>query len=38
MRHVVFYDERTALLFSGDFPCPAASLEDTGADKKSALV
>src|SRR5207302_5402829 len=35
--HVVFYDERTALLFSGDFLMPGRlTLEDTGADKKSA--
>jgi glyoxylase-like metal-dependent hydrolase (beta-lactamase superfamily II) len=35
--HVVFYDERTAHLFSGDFLMPARlTLEETGADKKSA--
>jgi len=35
--HVVFYDERTALLFSGDLLMPGRlTLEDTGADKKSA--
>jgi len=35
--HVVFYDERTALLFSGDFLMPGRlTLEDTDADKKSA--
>jgi glyoxylase-like metal-dependent hydrolase (beta-lactamase superfamily II) len=35
--HVVFYDERTALLFSGDFLMPGRlTLEDTGADKRSA--
>ena len=35
--HVVFYDERTALLFSGDFLMPGRlTLEDTSADKKSA--
>jgi hydroxyacylglutathione hydrolase len=35
--HVVFYDERTALLLSGDFLMPGRlTLEDTGADKKSA--
>jgi hydroxyacylglutathione hydrolase len=35
--HVVFYDERAALLFSGDFLMPGRlTLEDTDADKKSA--
>jgi hydroxyacylglutathione hydrolase len=35
--HVVFYDERTALLFSGDFLMPGRlTLEDIGADKRSA--
>jgi len=35
--HVVFYDERTALLFSGDFLMPGRlTLEDTDADKESA--
>src|SRR5947207_5304479 len=35
--HVVVYDERTALLFSGDFLMPGRlTLEDPGADKKSA--
>ena len=35
--HVVFYDERTALLFSGDLLMPGRlTLEDIGADKKSA--
>ena len=35
--HVVFYDERTALLFSGDFLMPGRlTLEDTGADTRSA--
>lgn len=35
--HAVFYDERTALLFSGDFLIPGRlTLEDTAADKKSA--
>ena len=37
--HVVFYDERTALLFSGDFLMPGRlTLEDTDADKKAPLV
>ncbi len=35
--HVAFYDERTALLFSGDFLMPGRlTLEDTVADQKSA--
>jgi glyoxylase-like metal-dependent hydrolase (beta-lactamase superfamily II) len=35
--HIAFYDERTALLFSGDFLMPGRlTLEDTGADKRSA--
>ena len=35
--HVVFYDERTALFFSGDFLMPGRlTLEDTAADQKSA--
>ena len=35
--HIVFYDERTALLFSGDFLMPGRlTIEDTGADKRSA--
>jgi glyoxylase-like metal-dependent hydrolase (beta-lactamase superfamily II) len=35
--HIAFYDERTALLFSGDFLMPGRlTLEDTQADKKSA--
>ena len=35
--HVVLYDERTALLFSGDLLMPGRlTLEDIGADKKSA--
>src|SRR5436190_3304894 len=35
--HIVFYDERTALLFSGDFLLPGRlTLADTGADKRSA--
>ncbi len=35
--HIAFYDERTALLFSGDFLMPGRlTLEDTAADQKSA--
>jgi len=35
--HIVFYDERTALLFSGDFLMPGRlTLEDTAVDQKSA--
>ena len=35
--HVAFYDERTALLFSGDFLMPGRlTLEDTAADQRSA--
>jgi hydroxyacylglutathione hydrolase len=35
--HIAFYDERTALLFSGDFLMPGRlTLEDTVADQKSA--
>jgi hydroxyacylglutathione hydrolase len=35
--HIAFYDERTALLFSGDFLIPGRlTLEDTGADQRSA--
>ena len=35
--HLVFYDERTALLFTGDFLLPGRLLvEDTEADKASA--
>ena len=35
--HIAFYDERTALLFSGDFLIPGRlTLEDTAADEKSA--
>ena len=35
--HIAFYDERTALLFSGDFLMPGRlTLEDAGADKRSA--
>jgi hydroxyacylglutathione hydrolase len=35
--HIAFYDERTALLFSGDFLIPGRlTLEDTAADQKSA--
>ena len=35
--HIAFYDERTALLFSGDFLMPGRlTLEDTMADQKSA--
>src|SRR6266403_3431729 len=35
--HIAFYDERTALLFSGDFLMPGRlTLEDTAADQRSA--
>jgi len=35
--HVAFYDERTALLFSGDFLMPGRlTLEDKAVDQKSA--
>jgi glyoxylase-like metal-dependent hydrolase (beta-lactamase superfamily II) len=35
--HIVFYDERTALLFSGDFLMPGRlTLADTAVDQKSA--
>jgi glyoxylase-like metal-dependent hydrolase (beta-lactamase superfamily II) len=35
--HIAFYDERTALLFSGDFLMPGRlPLEDTAADQRSA--
>jgi hydroxyacylglutathione hydrolase len=35
--HVAFYDERTALLLSGDFLMPGRlTLEDTAADQRSA--
>ena len=35
--HVAFYDERTAILFSGDLLMPGRlTLEDIGADKRSA--
>ena len=34
--HIAFYDERTALFFSGDFLLPGRlTLEDTGAEKNS---
>src|SRR5947207_15392232 len=34
--HIAFYDERTALLLSGDLLLPGRlTLEDTGAEKKS---
>src|SRR6266704_1702455 len=35
--HIAFYDEKTALLFSGDFLMPGRlTLEDTAADQRSA--
>ena len=35
--HIAFYDERTAILFSGDFLMPGRlTLEDIAADEKSA--
>jgi glyoxylase-like metal-dependent hydrolase (beta-lactamase superfamily II) len=35
--HIAFYDQRTALLFSGDFLLPGRlTLEDTSADQRSA--